>query len=201
MDVPNWGRVVHAASVGSPEQVHYTYDMDRGSMFQIWRGAFVDATPMWNGRGDGSSRPRGAVQILNKPEFAVMQLSSTQNAWKTDTVGGGLRTKGYTVGSDGKPSFHYQIGGMTITDFIRPSADAQGLTRDITVQNASSGVFAKIAENKSIKEVGRGRYIVGDKSYYLQVNDTGAKPILRESNGQTELLVPVNGKVSYSIIF
>ncbi|HEY0054851.1 MAG TPA: family 16 glycoside hydrolase [Pedobacter sp.] len=201
IDVPDWGTVVHAASVGSPDQVHYSYDLDRGCIFQLWRGGFVDATPMWHGRGEGSSRPRGAVQILTKPQFSVLRLSSPQNAWKTDTAGAGFRSKGYTLGQDGKPSFHYQIDGMNVTDIIRPSNNAQGLTREIVVQNASDGVFAKIAESKTIREVSKGRYVIGDKAYYLRLNDAGARPVLRESNGQTELLMPVNSKISYSIIF
>jgi hypothetical protein len=201
MDVPDWGRVVHAVSVGSPEQVHYTYDLDRGTMFQVWRGSFLDATPMWNGRGDGSSRPRGAAQLLTKPVFTLEKLSSTQTAWKTDTAGLSFRSKGYTLDPNGRPTFHYQIDGINVSDMIRTSADAQGLTREITVQNPVSGMYAKIAEDKAIQEVSKGRYMVGDKSYYLQLNDQGVKPVLREINGRQELLMPVNGKISYSIVF
>jgi hypothetical protein len=40
MDLPGAPRVVHAISVGSPQQVHYTYDMDRGAIIQVWRGGF-----------------------------------------------------------------------------------------------------------------------------------------------------------------
>ncbi len=201
MDVQNWGRVVHAVSVGSPEQVHYTYDLDRGTIFQIWRGSFLDATPMWHDRGDGSSRPRGVAKILTKPVFTLAKLSSTQTAWKTDTVGANFRSKGYTLDTNGSPTFHYQIEGVNVSDMIKTSAEAQGLTREITVQNPTNGMYAKIAEDKTIQEISKGRYLIGDKSYYLQLNDTGVKPVLREINGNQELLVPVNGKVSYSIIF
>jgi hypothetical protein len=201
MDVLNWGRVVHAVSVGSPEQVHYTYDLDRGTLFQIWRGGFLDATPMWNGRGDGSSRPRGAAQILTKPVFTLAKLSSTQTAWKSDTAGVAFLPKGYTLDPNGRPTFHYQIDGINVSDMIKTSAEAQGLTREITVQNPTNGMYAKIAEDKTIQEISKGRYLVGDKSYYLQLHDMGVKPILREINGNQELLLPVNGKVIYSIIF
>lgn len=54
-------RVVHAVSVGSPEQVHYSYDLDKGAVIHVWRGQFLDATPMWHDRGNGVSRPMGVV--------------------------------------------------------------------------------------------------------------------------------------------
>jgi hypothetical protein len=40
MDIPGNIRVVHAVSVGSPDAVHYTYDMDKGAIIQTWRGDF-----------------------------------------------------------------------------------------------------------------------------------------------------------------
>src|SRR5205085_11662518 len=35
-------RVTHAVNVGSPQQLHYTYDMDKGMVVQLWRGGFLD---------------------------------------------------------------------------------------------------------------------------------------------------------------
>src|SRR5690606_31495416 len=35
MDIPGKTRVTHAVSVGSETKVHYTYDMDHGSLFQV----------------------------------------------------------------------------------------------------------------------------------------------------------------------
>ncbi len=68
-------RVTHGISVGSPEQVHYTYDADFGNIVQVWRGMFLDATPMWENRGDGSSRPMGVVSYLGgKPQLALARL-------------------------------------------------------------------------------------------------------------------------------
>src|SRR5690606_40264131 len=55
MDIPAGPRVVHAISTGHPERIHYTYDLDHGNLFQVWRGGCLDATPMWNNRGNGTS--------------------------------------------------------------------------------------------------------------------------------------------------
>lgn len=41
MDLPGESRVAHAVSVGSPEQVLYTYDMDNAAIVQLWRGGIA----------------------------------------------------------------------------------------------------------------------------------------------------------------
>src|SRR6478735_372635 len=85
-------RLTHTIGVGDPSGTHYVYDLKSGNLVCVWHGKFVDATPMWHDRGDGSFRPQGAVQYLfnNEPlaflssataEFPVMlnetQLSNT----------------------------------------------------------------------------------------------------------------------------
>ncbi len=76
-------RVTHAVNVGSARQLHYTYDLDKGMIVQVWRGDFLDATPMWHSRGDGSSRPVGSVQQFGLPMLAMEQLNSSAVAWPT----------------------------------------------------------------------------------------------------------------------
>jgi hypothetical protein len=50
--------------------------MDHSTLVQVWRGGFLDATPMWHERGDGSSRPTGSKQLFGKPVLNVERLSS-----------------------------------------------------------------------------------------------------------------------------
>jgi hypothetical protein len=207
MDIPLNGkeggyRVTHAINVGSQEQVHYTYDLDHGTLVQVWRGGFLDATPMWHDRGDGSSRPTGAVQQLATPELSLAKLSSPQAAWVSDTTGSGFRPRGYTLDASGMPTFRYQAWGTTVQDAIRPLEKGQGLRRELQLQNAADGLWVKIAEGNSIEAQEKGRYLVDGKTYYLQLEDAGgAKAQLRNSGGRQELLVPVRNKLVYSIIF
>jgi hypothetical protein len=203
MDLPGQSRVVHAVSVGSPEQVHYTYDLDKGAVIQIWRGNFLDATPMWHERGDGSSRPAGAVQRFGKPVFALAKLGSSQAAWLADSAGTGYRPKGYILDDKDQPTFRYQMYGATVSDAIRVMENGQGLHRELTVQNPAGGeLYARLAEGASIEEKSKGMYLVDGKAYYLRLDDAkGTKPVVREANGRKELVVPVRGKVGYSILF
>ena len=202
MDMPGGTRITHAVSVGTPEGVHYTYDMDNGTIVQAWRGGFLDATPMWHERGDGSSRPTGSKQILSKPVLAIARLSSAADPWSKDTMATGFRPKGYSLDAQDRPVFRYFIHGATVTDAIRLAENNGGLTREINLQNAPADFYIRIADSKTLEDVGNGLYLLDDKSYYVRVDDAGgAKPIIRDQDGTKELLVPVKTKLKYSILF
>jgi hypothetical protein len=202
MEVPGSAPVVHAVSVGSPAQVHYTYDMDKGTVIQVWRGGFLDATPMWNSRGNGRSRPQGTVQRFGKPEFTLAKLASPQAAWVADTAGSSYRPKGYVLDEQDRPTFRYQIYGTTVSDALRVLENGEGFRREISVQNPSGDLYARLATGSNIEQGANGMYLVDGKSYYLRLDDaSGAKPVIREANGGKELIVPVRGKLSYSVLF
>lgn len=195
-------RVVHAVSVGSPEQVHYTYDMDNGTLVQVWRGQFLDSTPMWHERGDGSSRPMGMVQRLGAPVLGLAKLSSPTAAWATDTTGSGFRTRGYVLDDSDRPTFRYQSYGATVTDAIRVLDNSQGVRREVTIQNPSADLYARLAEGSTIAPLENGMYLVDGKAYYVRIDDAGgATPAVRKVGDRQELIVPVKGKLTYSILF
>jgi hypothetical protein len=202
MDLPDGARVVHAVSVGSPDKVHYTYDMDRGAIIQAWRGGFLDATPMWYSRGDGSSRPVGAVQRFGKPQFTVAKLASVDAAWPTDSVVSDFLPKGYQLNKVDVPAFRYLLGGAMVQDSIIVLNNGEGLSRDITLKNATGNYYARIAGGSTIKDAGKGLYIIDGQSYYLRIDDAGgATPVIRDENGGKVLIVPVQQRLRYSIIF
>jgi len=206
MDLPpvngRRNRVTHAVSVGSPDQIHYTYDLDRGAVIQVWRGDFLDTTPMWHSRGDGSSRPRGMVQRLGQPVLTLTRLASPQASWATDTTGSGFRPRGYQLDEQDRPTFRYQVHGSTVTDALRSIDNGQGFRREMTVQNPAGDLFARLAEGTQIEALPNGLYAIDGKTYYLRVEDaSGAQPVVRDANGRRELIVPVKGKLVYSILF
>ena len=70
-------RLTHIIGVGDPSGTHYVYDLNAANLVCVWHGDFVDATPMWHDRGDGSFRPRGAVQYLfNSQPLAFLANAS-----------------------------------------------------------------------------------------------------------------------------
>ncbi len=200
--------VTHAVSVGSPDKVNYTYDLDHGMLVQVWRGDFLDATPMWHDRGNGQSIPRGAVQRFGKPAPAIETLASAQSPWTADTTGSSFRPKGYTLDKSGQPTFHYFIYGSAVEDRMTVAEEGHGLHREIMVKDPVPGTYVRLAEASSIEELSDGLYLLDDKSYYLKWEGTGAtdhdnaaRPVIREQNGRKELIVPVTARSVYTILF
>lgn len=201
MDLAGGKRLVHAVSVGSPQQVHYTYDMDSGMIVQVWRGGFLNATPMWHSRGDGSSRPVGAVQGFGEPVPAIAKLSSPQAAWPTNNLGSGYRPKGYVLDKHGRPQFRYLTEDVSVLDASKALPDGRGISREITVKGSSEDLYIRLAEGNTIGEISDGMYLI-DKSFYLRIDKAQeAKPIVRNVNGGRELIMPLHGEIGYTILF
>lgn len=195
-------RVVHAVSVGSPEQVHYSYDLDKGALVQIWRGLFLDTTPMWHDRGNGVSRPMGMVNSMGSPVLFLAQLSSPQAKWTADTAGSSYRPKGYRLDESERPTFRYQSYGSMVADKIRVLEAGKGIQREVVIATPTTNLYARLASGKLISQVGTGLYLV-DGQQYIRLDDvSGSKPAVRELEGQQELIVPImDGKLIYSILF
>lgn len=207
MDIPRGEgemayRVTHAVNVGSPEQLHYTYDLDNGFLVQMWRGGFLDATPMWHDRGDGSSRPVGAVQHLGTPALALARLASPQAPWQSDTTGSQYRPKGYVLDAAGTPAFRYEAWGTGVEDKVRVLEGGRGFQRELRVAQPASDLYVRLAEASTIEYLEKNMYLIGGKAYYLRLDDSsGARPLIRNHAGRQELVVPMRNRLVYSLLF
>lgn len=199
-------RIVHAISVGYPDGPAFTFDADKGALIQVWKGGFLDATPMWNDRGDGSSRPEGAVLPLGDAVNIAM-LVQDNAPWPAE-VSAALPYKfgGYGIGADGNPVFTYTLGNAPVSDKISPSEEGKYLTREVTVgAGLSTALNFKLAEGKKIENLGEGLYAI-DKEFYIRMEDKQLKLQTRNSGDRQELIVPFspNGKsviIHYSVIW
>jgi hypothetical protein len=202
VDLPVGKRVVHAVNVGSASNVHYTYDLDNGMMVQLWRGDFLDATPMWHERGDGSSRPAGTVLYFGAPALMINKLGTPNAPWMSDTTGANFRVKGYTLDEFERPVFNYIIYGKKVTDAISVNSNNTGIQRELKIESGQDNFYARIASGKSIEEISPGNYLVDDKSFYLKMDEAGSqKPVIQERKGIKELIVPVSNGIKYTILF
>jgi hypothetical protein len=194
-------RLTHTIGVGDPGETHYVYDLKSGNIACVWRGDFVDATPMWHDRGDGSFKPRGAVQYLfTDPSLALLQ--NEQTLFPQASSEEEFKSKGYEVDeATGRPTFNYIYHGITVADRIYPDEDNKILTREITVKEPQANLYYKMAEGSAITLLPNGNYAVDDKHYYIKPA-AGLKCIIRNSNGKQELIAPVSsGLLKYSIIW
>jgi hypothetical protein len=203
MDITPFGgekkRVVHAAQVGDPGRLHYTYDLDNGAVPQIWKGDFLDVSPMWDDRGDGSSRPRGAVLHLN--DAAVLVPES--DLWNTQASGNapadGFRPQGYDLDEQGLPVFRYTLNGMEVEDHLRVK-EGKYLSRTLDCRNVPAGYICRLALGASMEQVDKNTWAVDGKRYFVQV-PVGVKPVLKQSKGMAALYVPLGSRVEYAIMW
>ena len=200
-------RLTHTIGVGDPSGTHYVYDLKSGNLVCVWHGKFVDATPMWHDRGDGSFKPRGAVQYLfnNEPlaflatpndAFPVMlketQLSNTP-----------YKGKGYSIEEGtGRPIFMYTYEGIEAEDKIYPDDNDRTITHEVSLKNrgAKTGLYYKLAEGSSITSMSDGLFAIDDKQYYIKIA-SGVQPTIRDVNGKKELITLIESSIKYSIIW
>ncbi len=192
-------RRTHTIGVGDPSATNYIFDNDLGALSCIWKGDFVDATPMWNDRGDGSFQPIGDVIYLdNTPQLDIIADPSAAfaNAYKENE----FKSSGYKINeATGTPIFRYTIKGMDVTDALWPNITDNSLTREISISNKSADAKFRIAHGNRIEKLSDGSYFI-DSMYYITTDDNSAA--IRSIGGQRELVSTLpDGKLKYSLIW
>ncbi|MFC5623740.1 3-keto-disaccharide hydrolase [Algoriphagus winogradskyi] len=191
-DVPNTPRLSHVVSVASKAQVNYAYDLETGTLIQVWRGEFLDATPMWNSRGNGVSVPLGAVINLAAP--AINAVSSDYSALEE------FRTKGYQLinGSE-DVIFSYLLSGQSVKDEIKVLESGKGISR--TVSGIGNG-FYKIAAGTEIQKINKGYYLLPETGVYLEYDESSyGPPVTHTTEGNAGIYLPAKGNIVYNLLF
>ena len=185
-------RVVHAVNVGSPDKLHYTFDLDNANIVQIWKGNFLNTTPMWDDRGDGSSRPLGAVLTLSPNAF----FTSKSTVFSQDNLGDNLLIKGYELDNEDIPTFNYMLDGADILDKT-VMVNKKHFQRTLTIKNPNLNHVCRLAVGSDIIKTGENRYLIDGKAYYIEV----AGATIETGDNQKALVIPASDKVQYSIIW
>ena len=195
-------RLTHIIGVGDPSGTHYVYDLNAANLVCVWHGDFVDATPMWHDRGDGSFRPQGAVQYL----FNSQPLAFLANANEAFPSGGQdreVRGHGYKIDEvTSRPVFNFTYQGLEVEDRVYPDDNNKMITHEVVVKERGTkpGLYYKVAEGSAIQPLEDGLYAVDDKQYYIKINPS-MQPSIRDANGKKELIVPMATALKYSIIW
>ena len=193
IDLPDGVRITHGISVSGQEKVHYSYDLNKGQIVQIWRGEFLDATPMWNNRGNGVSKPLGAVIYVKNPEKNLIE-KEFQSSSK-------FKPQGYRI-KDGGVEFQFENLGLKFRDFISGRQDGKGFDRKLTAEGSTANKLFSIAESKEIKKVKEGLFLIVDEGYYIQIDPKSpSNPIIESHSESQQLLVSINQPLQYAILF
>ncbi|MEM1134666.1 MAG: family 16 glycoside hydrolase [Bacteroidota bacterium] len=196
-------RLTHTIGVADPSGVHYIYDLKTATPVCVWRGEFVDATPMWNNRGDGSFRPRGAARYLfTGLSVANLRIVDDSFPEKMDETKR-FHNKGYKIDENtGRPVFVYSLEGFQLEDMIYPEDDGKSLARSFKVAEGtpSPTLFVKLAEGENIFMLETGEYCV-DKKYFIQLKGEQGVSV-RNINGKQELIARfLTNSIDYKIIW
>lgn len=194
-------RLTHTIGVGTPQGTHFIYDLKAGTPVCVWRGEFINATPMWNSRGDGSYRPRGAAQFLFTGSSVAMKGATDVAFPNTLNEIGEFANKGYRIDrATGMPVFLYSKDGLELEDKIVTDESGHALNRTISFKGdaPTAGYFAKLAEGDQIEQLPNGIFVI-DQQYYIQVQ-TGQVPVVRAQGDKNELVVDMGGTpLTYTI--
>jgi hypothetical protein len=191
-------RLTHTIAVGDPAGLNYIYDMKSGSVVCLWRGGFIDATPMWHDRGDGSFRPIGVVEYLTSKPTLVLPEQSSANLELNNIPD--FRSSGYTLDGDGLPTFVYTYSGASVKDKSKLVEEGKVLQREVSVENAPVGSQVRIAEGSQIRKLDNGAYAIDGFDYYIELK-SAQEATIADKGATKELLVPATGSVVYQIVW
>ncbi len=203
---PTWAPIIYrnfiegagarAIGVGYPERANIAWDANDMRLGMIWHGAFIDAARHWNGRGVGFEAPLGDDLLHLPPGQPLAQLESVNADWpEGSSRDHGFRFRGYSLDDIQRPTFRYEGPGITVADFLKPvisAGDKYGqLQRTITLNGTSSDKtwYFRAAAADAIEAVPEGGYRI-DNLWLLKVTG-GDAPIIRDSRGKKELLIPM----------
>ena len=182
-------------AVGYPEGANIAWDADTMSLGLIWHGRFIDSSLHWEGRGQGRQQPLGDHALPFDQTVPVAVLSSSSAVWPTESPkDAGYRFQGYRLDKQGRPEFRYRTEAFEVNELVTAfsSKPDSGLERRfrITAASAVSNLFVRAAVGDQITKGDDGMYLI-DNAVRTRIRSS-AEPVLRQSAGKWELLVPVS---------
>ena len=185
-----------AIGVGYPEKINLAFDANDMRMALIWQGAFIDAALHWEGRGQGEQSPLGdnILALPAGPPFAM--LAKPDDAWpKTHSKELGFKFLGYRLTPDERPTFDYSFNDVKIEDTPNPSMVGKDAslkrTFKLTAATTVDNLYFRAAVGKKIEAAGDGWFKID--GWKMKIESTAA-PKIRQSDGKSELIVPVEFK-------
>ena len=191
---------MYVMQVGDPSGMHYSYDLKQGALLHVWRGPFLNATQMWENRGEPQTSEPLGVSVTMDGKFPLVLAHQAQGD-STELVYKGFRLK------DGRPIFMYQwpAANLQMEDYIRPNAAGTGLERTFTfkstspMQSASELVLGN--SYHGIADVTAKLIGLQGQSYFVQWDGRPGE-VLNPKQGLKQERIPVQGnEVSYQLIW
>ncbi len=135
------GAGARGIAVGFPVGVHYSFDAAGARLTRVWRGAFIDASGAWAGRGGNVTGGQGPL-LWEHPGGPTIVIGERPASWPTE-VGpdAGHDYRGYAKGGSEGPSFRYRVGGAEVVERTTPHAQPEPyLERHFELSGLEPGV-------------------------------------------------------------
>lgn len=111
-----------AIAVGMPSGLHFCFDAQKVRVAEAWRGAFLDASGAWSGRGGentGGEGPR-VWSAPAGPPLAIAPADSQPGEWPVEVgEAAGFDFRGYELDAQGLPTFEYRWGDCLVRETVR----------------------------------------------------------------------------------
>jgi mono/diheme cytochrome c family protein len=206
-------------AVGLPEQLHYAFNAETGTLSALWSGDFINVN--WSGQGSGDFNPASNETITLPQDVSFAPLANEQAAWPLLPImtkeartnpnplypkNVGYQFRGYWLDERDIPTFQYQIGSVEIDDRASAEKTDQGLQlkRVLTLVSPTEQTLWFRALTGSITQESEQVY----RSGRLRLKIPAIKPLLRslsqEEPKQSELLLRLQlpvGKTSLEFIY
>ena len=184
-------KVPHGISVGDPTRMHYSMDLANGSLLRVWKGDFLNVTPMWNDRGNGTSLPLGSVLELSDNAI-ILEVNGT----KADAY----RPRGYSVDALNRPTFHYDWNGLRFDDQLLPDTEAKYLVRTLKVPTEQATFSLKAASGETIELIDKETFRING-TYYIRLQKAQKASIENDTDGRKSLVLSGQGTLSYGLVW
>ncbi len=117
------GASARVLAVGSPQFVHYAFDLENSRLVCAWRGQFLNVKGTWDGRAGSLEWPTSADLFEFALAPALAYLNSADAAWPS-AIGreAGFRRLGTRYDAARRPTFRYRLGDIEVEESNLPLA-------------------------------------------------------------------------------
>lgn len=158
-------------AVGFPAGLHFAFDANTSRLRYAWTGSFLDASGAWAGRGGTVVGGQGPT-VWTGPDGPVVAIGQRPADWAEALL---PSFGGYRLDDDGVPTFLSHIGGVGVTETIRPYPRAGALfSRTITFSNldADTTVWVRGGERSGVASVSGGSAEPVDGVWRIRAEDS-----------------------------
>lgn len=199
----NGTKRTHVMSVGSPSGVHYSYDLRRATLLNMWKGPFADVTKMWFNRGLDQLLVPLNIHVSGTAGIPVARLNS-DDTFSNHALPNKLKREKYVIDKQGYPGFTYFYDDvLKFTDNLFPSEEGERLIRRLVfiADSMPEQMVARLAQAKQIELLDNGYYRINGK-YYIGLDETAGQSveIIESPDGLKALIVNLPEKENKTTI-